>query len=158
MKTKNWLLAAIVLLNIVGASAQDLFEKLGDNNDITTVYISKALLKMFPEKVAAANVNGVDISKIVPKLEQLDIYTSDKKEGSKLIRTEAKKLQSQNKSYEVLMRIKDDGENVIFYAEKEKDKDQFKSLVMFVDDGVECTLIRLLGSFTAEDVQGIIKK
>jgi hypothetical protein len=156
MKTKNGLIAIIVLLNSIGASAQDLFEKLGDNNHITTVYISKAMLKMFPGKAEEINVDGVDIKDIAAKLEQLDIYTSDNKEGSQLIRTEAKKLQSQSKSYEVLMRIKNEGENVIFYAEK--DKDRFRSLIMFVDSGDECTLIRLLGSFTAEDVQNITKK
>ena len=156
MKTKNGLVAAMVLLNIVGASAQDLFEKLGDNKHITTVYVSKALLNMFPGMADQVNVDGVDVKDIVSKLEQIDIYTSDNEEGSQLIRTEAKKLQSQSKSYEVLMRIKDEGENVIFYAEKEKDR--FKSLIMFVDGSNECTLIRLLGSFTAEDIQNVTKK
>ena len=156
MKTKNWLVAVIVMLNIAGASAQDLFEKLGDNEHITTVYISKALLNMFPAMADKVDVNGVDVKNIVAKLEQIDIYTSDQKEASQLIRTEAQKLQTQSKTYEVLMRIKDGSDNIIFYAEKAKDR--FKSLVMFVDQGDECTLIRLLGSFTAEDVQKVIKK
>ena len=161
MKTKNWLIAAIILLSSVSVSAQDLFEKLGDSDHITSVYISKALLKMFPGMADKANVNingvdGIDLDNIVSKLEQVDIYTSDNKEGAQLIRTEAKKLQSQNKSYELLMRVKTESENVTFYAEKEKDR--FKSLVMFVDSGEECTLIRLLGSFTAEDIQNVTKK
>ena len=156
MKTKNWLIAAIVLLNIVGASAQDLFEKLGNHDHITTVYISKALLNMFPAMADKVDVNGVDVKNIVAKLEQIDIYTSENKEASQLIRTEANKLQSQSRTYEVLMRIKDGSDNIVFYAEKVKDR--FKSLVMFVDSGEECTLIRLLGSFTAEDVQNVIKK
>jgi len=156
MKTKNWLVAVIVMLNIAGASAQDLFEKLGDNEHITTVYISKALLNMFPAMADKVDVNGVDVKNIVAKLEQIDIYTSDQKEASQLIRTEAQKLQTQSKTYEVLMRIKDGSDNIIFYAEKAKDR--FKSLIMFVDEGDECTLIRLLGSFTAEDVQKVIKK
>ena len=155
MKTKNWLIAAIVLLNIGGASAQNLFEKLGNNEHITTVYISKALLNMFPAMADKVDVDGVDIKNIVSKLEQIDIYTSENKEASQLIRTEAQKLQSQNKTYEVLMKIKDGSEHVIFYAEKEKNR--FKSLIMFVDEGDECTLIRLLGSFTAEDIQHVIR-
>jgi len=156
MKTKNWLIAAIVLLNIVGASAQDLFSKLGDNEHITSVYISKALLKMFPAMAEKVDVDGVDVKEIVAKLEQIDIYTSDNKEASQLIRTEAQKLQSQRKNYEVLMKIKDGNDKVTFYAEKEKDR--FKSLIMFVDGGDECTLIRLLGSFTSEDIQKVTKK
>ncbi|GHT76028.1 hypothetical protein AGMMS50262_13130 [Bacteroidia bacterium] len=155
MKTKNWLVAAILVLNIISVSAQDLFEKLADNEHITSVFISKGLINMFPSMADKINVNanGIDVSKIMAKLEQIDIYTSDNKEAAQLIRTEAKKLQSQSKSYEVLMKVKDEGENVIFYAEKEKDR--FKSLVMFVDGSDECTLIRLLGSFTAEDIKEI---
>ena len=157
MKTKIGLIAAIVLLNIVSVSAQDLFQKLGDNEHITSVYVSKALLKMLPDLVAdQVNVEGVEIGNIISKLEQVEVYSSDHEEGSLLIRAEAKKLQSQVKSYEVLMKIKDEGENVIFYGEKEKDR--FKSLIMFVDGKEECALIRLLGSFTAEDLQNITKK
>ena len=156
MKTKKRLVAVIVLLNIVSASAQDLFEKLGDNKNITTVYISEALLNMFPAMADQVNVTGVNIKGIVSKFKRIDIYTSKNKEGSQLIRVEAQKLQSQSKSYEILMRIKDEVENVVFYAEKEKDL--FKSLVMFVDGSNECTLIRLLGSFTTDDIQNITKK
>jgi len=156
MKTKKGLVTVIVLLNIASASAQGLFDKLGDSKHITTVNISKALLNMFPAMADQVNVTGVDIKGIVSKFEQIDIYTSKNKEGSRLIRTEAQKLQSQSKSYEILMRIKDEVEEVIFYAEKEKDR--FKSLVMFVDGKDECTLIRLLGSFTTEDIQNITKK
>ena len=157
MKTKIGLIAAIILLNIVGASAQDLFEKLGNNDQITSVFISKSLLSMFPSMSDNINVEGVDVKDIVAKLEQIDIYTSDNKEAAQLIRTEAKKLQSQNKAYEMLMKIKNEGEDVIFYAEKDKNN-KFKSLVMFVDSSDSCTLIRLLGSFTAEDIQGVTKK
>ena len=157
MKTKIGLIAAIILLNIVGASAQDLFEKLGNNDQITSVFISKSLLSMFPSMSGSIDVEGVDVKDIVAKLEQIDIYTSDNKEAAQLIRTEAKKLQSQNKAYEMLMKIKNEGEDVIFYAEKDKNN-KFKSLVMFVDSSDSCTLIRLLGSFTAEDIQGVTKK
>ncbi|MDR0683390.1 MAG: DUF4252 domain-containing protein [Dysgonamonadaceae bacterium] len=156
MKTKNWLIAVAILLNAVSASAQDLFEKLADNEHITSVYISKTLLNMFPAMSDKIQVEGVDVENVIHKLEQIDIYTSDNKEAAQFIRTEAKKLQSQSKSYEVLMKVKDGSEDVIFYAEKEKDR--FKSLVMFVDSIDECTLIRLMGSFTAEDVQKITKK
>ncbi|GHU71915.1 hypothetical protein FACS189413_14260 [Bacteroidia bacterium] len=155
MKIK--LITAILLLNIIGVPAQDLFDKLADNEHITSVYISKALLNMFPAMADKVDVDGVDIHKIVNKLEQIDIYTSENKEAMQLIRTEAKKLQTSNKSFEVLMKIKDDGEDVIFYAEK-ADKNKFKSLVMFVDSADECVLIRLLGNFTAEDIQEITKK
>jgi hypothetical protein len=156
MKTKNGLVAVILLLNIISISAQNLFSKLSDNEDVTLIHISKAMLNAFPSLSDKIQIEGVNMRIIIQKLEQIDIYTSEIKEASQLIRVEAKKLQSQSKSYESLMRIKNKEDDLFFYAEKDEDK--YKSLVLFVDGAEKCTLIRLLGSFTAEDIQDITKK
>jgi uncharacterized pyridoxamine 5'-phosphate oxidase family protein len=158
MKTKIGFIAAILLLNIISASTQNLFKRLADNDKITTVYITKALLNMIPGMAAKVDVEGVNLKKIIPKLEQIEIYTTNDKRAAQLIRTEAEKLQSTKSTYEVLMRIKENGQDVVFCAEKTKENNVFQSLVMFVDSPDECTLIRLLGNFTAKDIQDITKK
>jgi hypothetical protein len=54
------------------------------------------------------------------------------------------------------MKIKEDGNNVVFYGQKSGNFIQ--SLVMFVDGDNECVLIRLLGQFTTEDIKKITKQ
>lgn len=151
MKTKIFTLVIITILGFGNALAQKTtFDKLSDHKDISTVYISKSLLKMMPDmNTGAANIKG-----LAGKLEQMEIYTSSSKDAAKLIRDEITGL-VKSKTYEVLMKIKDQNDNVTFYAFKEKDK--IKDMIMFVDDPDECTIIRIMGNFTTEDIQNVME-
>ncbi|GHT49225.1 hypothetical protein FACS189440_14560 [Bacteroidia bacterium] len=158
MKTKN-LLTVLLLFTAMTGFAQndfiqnDLFNKFADHPDITQVTITKALLNMVPGMTSSVDMNGVDLSDIMNKLEQIDIFTSKENAAKQLMRTNAIDHFKRNKSYEVLMKIKDKENNVVFYGLK--DGDFIKSLVMFVDGDDECVLIRLLGKFTTQDIQKI---
>jgi hypothetical protein len=52
------------------------------------------------------------------------------------------------------MQVKDKGQNVVFFAEQQNNI--FKDLVMFVDGEKDFTVIRLIGTFTPEDIQKIV--
>jgi len=155
MKAKNLIIAIILLFcfSSVNAQTKNPFEKLSNDKKITTVFISKGLLSLAPNM--DINANGIDIKELVNKLEQLEIYTSEEKGGVQLMKTVINSFK-ENKTYEVLMKIKDGNENVTFYVQK--DKDIFKELVMSVEDEGESTIIRMKGSFTAEDIQGLVNK
>jgi len=102
------------------------------------------------------NAGNINVKGLAGKLEQLEIYNSDgNKDASKVMREEIASL-VKTKKYEVLMSVKEDGENITFYAYKEKDK--FKDLIMFMEEPTECSIIRIVGNFTAEDVQGVMGK
>ncbi|MFV0417521.1 MAG: DUF4252 domain-containing protein [Dysgonomonas sp.] len=151
MKIKIIILAVITAFSILGVQAQKgMFDKLSNHKDITTVYISKSLLKMMPD----IDTGGADIKGLAGKLEQMEIYSSNSnKEAANIIRNEVAGM-VKSKTYEVLMKIKDQGSNITFYAFKEKDK--IKDLVMFIDQPDESTIIRIMGNFTAEDIQKVM--
>ena len=151
MKAKILILSLILATSFFSANAQsNLFDKLSDNKQITTVFVSKVLLSMVPNMEIDAN--GVDIKKLFNKLEQLEIYTSSEKEGIQLMKSVTDAIKG-NKKYEVLMKIKDGGHDVNFYALK--GKDFFKELVMCVE-GDDCVIMRLTGTFTQEDIQQVV--
>lgn len=151
MKIKGLLIAIAVMFSAVAVQAQDqMFEKFSNNNDISTVFISKALLSM----AGNMDMGGANIKGLAGKLERLEVYTSESKDAISVMKTEAKKL-ANDKSFEVLMTVKDKGENTTFYAKKDKD-DKFKDLVMFVNEPGECTVIRIVGTFTMEDIQSVV--
>ncbi|MDR3217818.1 MAG: DUF4252 domain-containing protein [Dysgonamonadaceae bacterium] len=156
MKTKSLLTVIMLLTTWTGFAQSDLFDKLSDHKDITQVTVTKGLLSMVPDMASSMKMNGVDIKNITSKLEQIDIFTSKQKDAKQLMKKEVSAYLKGNKSYEVLMKIKEENENVSFYAQK--DGDLIKSLLMFVDGDNECVVIRLLGKFKTEDVQKIIKK
>ena len=157
MKTKGIIIFMTLFLTAGTSFAQeDWFDKFADHKDITQVTISKALLKMAPSMASSVNMNGVEIKDVINKLEQIDIFTSDKEEAAGMMRKETTAFFKKNKSYEVLMKVKDGNDNVTFYCQN--DGEFIKSLVMVVDDGNECSIIRLLGKFTIEDISKITEK
>lgn len=153
MKPKALLIAIALILGISGSikAQTNMFEKFSNSKNITTVFVSKSLLSMMPNM----DMGGVNVKSLSKKLEQLEIYTGESKDAMKLMKAEMNAL-AKNKSYEVLMTVKDDDEHVIFYAQKDKG-DSFKDLIMFVSDSDDCTIIRIVGHFTTEDIQNVIK-
>lgn len=154
MKTKS-MIAGLLLILATGTSfaQNDWLAKFADQEDITQITITSALLKMAPTMAASANINGINIKNILNKLEQIDIFTSEKDASRKMMRKEVTTFFKNNKSYEVLMKVKDGFDNVVFYGQKENDF--IKSLIMFVDEPTDCVIIRLLGKFTTEDIRKI---
>jgi hypothetical protein len=153
MKTKS-LLTAMLLLTAGTVCAQNsLFDKFADHKDITQVTLTKALLNMVPGMAASVDMNGVNVNEIVNKLEQIDIFTSEGDAAKQMMRKELTAYFKSDKSYEVLMRIKDNADNIVFYGQQ--DGNFIKSLVMFVDGDDDCVIIRLLGKFTTQDIQKI---
>lgn len=44
-----------------------------------------------------------------------------------------------------------------FYAQKDGNN-KFKDLVMVINENTECTIIRIVGSFTMEDIKKVMDK
>lgn len=154
MKLKSIFIIAILLTNTIAIKAQDngLFNKLSDNDNISTVFISKALLQMVP-----LNMGGANIGSLMNKLNQLEIYTTEKATTAEMMKKEADKLVN-NKLYENLMTIKDGESNVNFlFIKDEKNTDNISELLMLITDTKECTIIRISGSFTMEDIKKVIE-
>ncbi len=151
MKLKALLIAIAVVVGSVAVQAQEqMFEKFSKNNDISTVFISKALLSM----AGNMDMGGANIKSLSNKLERMEIYSSENKTATALMKVEAGKIAS-DKAFEVLMTVKDKGDHITFYAKRNKG-DSFKDLIMVINDTDECTIIRIVGTFTMEDIQGVM--
>lgn len=152
MKTKILLIAIISTFSFLGIQAQEsTFDKLSNHKDITTVYISKSLLKLMPN----VDAGGADIKGLAGKLDQLEIYNSEgNNDASKVMKQEISNL-LKTKTYETLMKVKEKDNNVSFYAHKEKDR--IKDLIMFIEDSGECSITRLIGNFSTEDIQKVVE-
>ncbi len=147
---KKIFLFVLFAFALMQAQAQKtaLFEKLSKDKNVTTVFISKGLLSMMPN----LNTGGANIKGITNKLSQLEIYTTESKGAINFIKSEMNSL-SKNGHYERIMQVKDKEQNVVFFAEQQGNN--FKDLVMFVEEDKEYTVIRMLGNFTPEDIQKV---
>lgn len=151
MKIKALLIAMAIMIGAITVQAQDqMFDKFSNNNDISTVFISKALLSM----AGNMDMGGANIKSLSNKLERMEIYSSENKNATALMKAEAGKI-SADKSFEALMTVKEKDDHITFYAKRNKG-DSFKDLIMVINDPNECTIIRIVGTFTMEDIQGVM--
>jgi len=128
----------------------DLFDKLADIKGVEVVYISKSLLGMMPKM----NMSGVNIGSVASKLTGLQIFTAEKGGAFKTLKSESGKLVKKGK-YETVMFVKDDDSKTVFYLRKLDDKES--ELLMITEEPSEISVIRLMGSFTIKDIQGLTK-
>jgi hypothetical protein len=153
MKTKIVITAILLTISFLNAQAQsDMFEKLSNHRDVTSVYISKTLLGM----VSNFNTGGADIRSLAGKLEQIEIYNSNgNREANQIIRDGVDSL-TRARTYEVLMRVRDGESNtdIVFYGRKERN--HFRDLIMHITLSNNVTIIRIMGNFTAEDIQKVM--
>ena len=142
MKLKLFIIGLLLLaLGSFELRAQNqMFEKFSNNKDITMA--------------GKMDLGGANIKGLVGKLEKMEIYNSENKSAVAVMKAETDKL-SKDKSFEVLMTVKEKDQNVTFYAQKDRG-DRFKDLIMCITEADECSIIRIMGSFTMEDIQSVI--
>jgi len=151
MKLKHVLLIILMCCASVVSAQNKLIEKFADMDGVTSVFISKSMLQMMPNM----KTEGIDIGGIAGKLESMLILTSEKASISNMMKNEIHSFNS-NKSYEELMRVKDEGSRVTFYI-KRKNNSKIGELIMMVDEHPQFVFIQIKGDMTLQDIQNITK-
>lgn len=132
-------------------SQDDFFKKFADREDITSVYISKSMLRLMPNVQA----DGIDIGSVASKLDNIQILSCEKQEVVPLIRQELKYINPKN-GYEELMKVNDEGEHTVIYLKETPGHS--KEYILLCDEKKELTVVILKGSLSLSDIQGIIKQ
>lgn len=145
MKTKYILLILCLICSKIGLAQSKLFDKYADMDNVTSVYISKAMFQMMPD---VADM-GMDIANLAGKMDGLQLVTTEKKDMILQMRKEFTQLI--NKDQQELMRIKDGNTRITFYANMKDDL--ITELLMLADADSSFTVIQLLGRFTLKDIQ-----
>ena len=141
----------MIFSSILSYGQSSLFDKFADMEGVTTVYISKSMISLFPQ--GNANVNGINIGNIADRLDNIQILSADEKETIAKLRKETSDINLKN-GYEELMRVREDGEKVTIYFNEKKKKKEF---VLVVDDKDEFTIISIVGDLTLKEIQGIVQ-
>ncbi|MDR2234227.1 MAG: DUF4252 domain-containing protein [Tannerella sp.] len=150
MKTKLLLIALCLCCASMGFAQDKLFEKYADMDNVTSVYISKAMFQMMPGIEKA----GVNLMNMKGKIESLQLVTTEKKEVADQMRKEFTQLVTSK--HEELMRVRDGKKRVNFYSNM--NGEQIKDLLMLVEDESNYTVIQIVGNFTLQDIQDIAEQ
>lgn len=130
-------------------NSEKLFDKYADMDNVTSVYISKAMFQMMPSFEAG----GLSLMNMIGKVESLQVLTTEKKDLAPQMRNDFSKLIG--KGHEELMRVKDGNTKATFYANMKGDL--VRDLIMLADTDGGFTVIQLVGNFTLKDIQEITK-
>ena len=141
----------ITLCSVCSYGQQSFFDKYAEMEGVTSVYITKSMLSLFPK--GQASVNGVNIGNIASRLDNIQILSADEQPIIDKLRKETSVINTRN-GYEELMRVREDGEKTtIYFKDGKKDKKEF---VLLVDEKDEFTIISIVGDLTLQEIQGII--
>ena len=151
---RTYIIALLTTLcSVCSYGQQSFFDKYAEMNGVTSVYISKSMLSLFPK--GQTNVNGINIGGIASRLNNIQILSADEQPIVDKLRKETSGINTRN-GYEELMRIREDGEKItIYFKDGKKDKKEF---VLLVDEKNEFTIISIVGNLTLQEIQGIINK
>ena len=139
------------LCSVCSYGQQSFFDKYADMDGVTSVYISKSMLSLFPK--GQTNVNGINIGDIASRLDNIQILSADEQPIVDKLRKETSHINTRN-GYEELMRVREDGEKTtIYFKDGKKDKKEF---VLLVDEKDEFTIISIVGDLTLQEIQGIV--
>jgi hypothetical protein len=130
----------------VSHAQNDLFRKYEDTKGVTTVYVSKAMMNMFPN----ISVGNNKIEKISRKLDMLRILSCDRPSLIPSIRNYAVAFYKDNR-YQLLMQEDDDGEKTSIYKRGlGKNKNEFILLSVERD---ELNIISVIGNISLNDIR-----
>ena len=141
----------ITFCSVCSYGQQSFFDKYAEMEGVTSVYITKSMLSLFPK--GQASVNGVNIGNIASRLDNIQILSADEQPIINKLRKESSSINTRN-GYEELMRVREDGEKTtIYFKDGKKDKKEF---VLLLDEKDEFTIISIVGDLTLQEIQGII--
>ena len=150
MKTRNFLIMLCLFCASTGFAQNKMFDKYADMDDVTSVYISKAMFQMMP---VIENV-GVNLMNMKGKIESLQLVTSEKKERIAQMKKDFSQLVTSQ--HQELMRVKDNKSRIAFYSNMKGDL--IKELIMLVDSEDTFMAMLLVGNFTLKDIQEIAEQ
>lgn len=150
MKTMKMILAAVLLLVPLLCQAQkSLFDKYGDMKDVSSVYISKAMIEANPNLFT----KDVYIGKVSGQLNSVQVLSTMNDNVKKEMRKDLRSL-VQSSKYELLMKQKGITSNSEFYMKRKGET--VRELIMIMDGAATLKFIYLEGDMTLKDIQRIM--
>lgn len=142
-------LAICLVLGCVSLSAQDrLFKQFDNTKGVSTVYISPAMFKLMPK----LNVGNKDLAKLASRLSRLQILQCERPSLIPSIKKQAQAYYDNNR-YEVIMRVKDDGEHTTIF-QKGAGRGA-KEFVLLNEERNELSIIHITGNISLEDIKDL---
>ncbi|MGB3775481.1 MAG: DUF4252 domain-containing protein [Leeuwenhoekiella sp.] len=149
------IISAMVFLMGLTAQAQDPFQKFEDMQDVASIVVNQKMFKMLSQfNLDTDDAEMKSYIDLVNSLDDIKFYSTKDNNTAKLMRTEFNKYLGMAKLDE-LMRVKDDGKDVQFFAKPGKSEDYVSEFVMFIDgvsNSDETVIAKITGDINLKEI------
>lgn len=154
------LLFALMIMLPFYSSAQAVFDKYDNQDNITAVIVNKKMFELM-SKVKMESKEDLAYLNLIKKLENLKVYkTASPKSGSDMRSTVDKYLSTAN--MDELMRVNENGKNSKIYVKSIDGSNNVSELLMFIEGtgakGNETVLMSLTGDFNINEISLLTKR
>jgi len=136
---RNLIIIVTLMLSSIIATAQSVFDKFENQDDVTSVVVNQKMFKMLA--TMGIDADDPEMQGYINMAENITSFkvftTGNEKISADMNATVAKYLK--NSKMEELMRVKDGDQTVNFYVREGKDENHVKELLMFVNGIKEIT-------------------
>lgn len=156
------ILVAFMIAPIL-VSAQSMFDSYEDENDVTSIVVTKNMFKLLSKiEIESDDPEVRAYMEMVNNLDNIKVFITENESIRARMKADVKKYVSSSNGLEELMRINDDGKNVKFYSRQGKDENHVSELLMFLDgkmDGKEGTVIMsITGNIDLKQISKLTKE
>lgn len=151
----TFILSTLCMILTTSCKAQSkLFTDAAKLPDVTSVYVSPAMMKLGGAMMAASNYN--DYKKYIKKIKSMEVLTSDSSESKKKLNAMCDSIIAANK-YELLIETTENNDRTMIYSQVPEDENTTMSngLVIVNSDGSDLSVVYINGQI---DVAEIVKE
>ncbi|MFY7758245.1 DUF4252 domain-containing protein [Flavobacterium stagni] len=147
-----------MLLVVQLASAQAVFDKFDNQDDIRAVIVNKKMFSMMA-KMEVKDKDGQQFLALVKKLDNLKVFMTANDKRSTEMKNEAMKY-VKTAGLDELMRVTEKGKSVRIYVRSGATESQVKELLMFIEGSGkdETVLMSLTGNFDLDELSALTEK
>lgn len=135
---KNLLFIIALVLTPLLVGAQDAFDSFEDENDVTSIVVTKNMFKLLSKMdLNSGDPEAQEYLSLVNSLENIKIFTTENPEVAARMDASVKKYVASTSSLSELMRVNDDGKNIKFYSKEGSNENYVKELLMHLTGMIE---------------------
>jgi hypothetical protein len=155
---KLTIIVALIMAPLL-VSAQNQFDSFEDENDVTSVIVTKNMFKLLSKMdLDSQDPEAKEYLDMVDNLDNIKVFTTENPAVASKMDAAVAKYVASSKGLGELMRVKDDGKNIKFYSKEGKNENFVSELLMHLSGDVDGKKMTVIMSITGNiDLKQISK-
>jgi len=155
---KLTIIVALIIAPVL-VSAQNQFDSFEDENDVSSVVVTKNMFKLLSKMdLDSEDPEAKEYLDMVDNLDNIKVFTTENPAVAKKMDAAVAKYVASSKDLGELMRVKNDGKNIKFYSKEGKNENFVSELLMHLTGDIDDKKMTVIMSITGNiDLKQISK-